>query len=265
MVKEGKIRLGDESIDYISFGRGKRNLIMIQGLNTGGFKGSGVMLSLMYRIFSKEYTVYLFDRPRGACSDITIEDLAESIIDAMSALKIDKADILGVSQGGMIAQYIALKRPDLVGKMVLAFTLSRNNETVSSAINSWISMVEKDDYRQLVSDMAERMYSEKYLRKYRPLIPMLAVLQKPKDKERFINLAKSCLSCNTYPQLNKIHCPTLVIGAEHDKIVGVEASGEIADTIGCELFIYEGLGHAAYEEAAKDFNKRVYDFFVAEE
>lgn len=60
MVKEGYIIVNGEPIDYISFGKGKRNLVMIQGLNTGGFKGSGVMLSLMYRIFSKEYTVLSF-------------------------------------------------------------------------------------------------------------------------------------------------------------------------------------------------------------
>ena len=183
----------------------------------------------------------------------------------MSAMKIDKADILGVSQGGMIAQYIALKKPESIGKMVLAFTLARSNELVTSAINGWISMVENDDYKQLVTDMAERMYSEKYLKKYRPLMPLLAVLQKPKDKVRFINLAKSCLSCNTADHLDKIHCPVLVIGAENDKIVGDEASREIADRLGCELFIYKGFGHAAYEEAAKDFNKRVYDFLVARE
>ena len=38
------------------------------------------------------------------------------------------------------------------------------------------------------------------------------------------------------------------------------SSNELAEKIGCELYIYEHLGHAAYEEAG-DFNKRVLDFF----
>ena len=50
-----------------------------------------------------------------------------------------------------------------------------------------------------------------------------------------------------------------VIGGKHDKIVGEEASKEIAEKIGCNVFIYENFGHAAYEEA-KDFNKKIYNF-----
>ena len=34
---------------------------------------------------------------------------------------------------------------------------------------------------------------------------------------------------------------------------------EIAKKLGCEIFMYDDLGHAAYEEA-KDFNQRVYNF-----
>ena len=36
-------------------------------------------------------------------------------------------------------------------------------------------------------------------------------------------------------------------------------SQEIAEKLGCEIYMYEELGHAAYEEA-KDFNKRIYSF-----
>lgn len=262
MVKEGKIKLSDTQIDYISFGRGNRPLIMIQGLNTRGIKGAGASLSLMYRMFAKEYKVYFFDRRPDLWDGITVKDLAHDVAEAMDALKIEGADILGVSQGGMIAQYLAIDRPDLVNRMVLALTLSRSNEIASSAINGWISMTEAKDYNTLVRDMAEKMYSNKYLKMYKPLLPLLTLLQKPTDDERFITLARSCLSCDTYGELDKIHCPVLVIGAENDKIVGAEASKEIADKLGCELYIYEGLGHAAYEES-RDFNKRVYGFLTS--
>ena len=68
------------------------------------------------------------------------------------------------------------------------------------------------------------------------------------------------MSHNSYMELDKILCPTLVIGGDCDRIVGGDASRELADRIkGCELFIYNSLGHAAYEEA-KDFNKRVLDY-----
>lgn len=61
-------------------------------------------------------------------------------------------------------------------------------------------------------------------------------------------------------ELNNIICPTLIIGGDNDKIVGVTSSVELTDKIkDSELFIYKGLGHAAYEEA-KDFNNRVLNY-----
>ena len=73
-------------------------------------------------------------------------------------------------------------------------------------------------------------------------------------------MAKSCLTCNAYDELDKIKCPVFVIGGRQDKVVGGKASEEIAEKLGCEIYMYDNLGHAAYEEA-KDFNKRVYEFF----
>lgn len=48
-----------------------------------------------------------------------------------------------------------------------------------------------------------------------------------------------------------------------DKIVGVRASCELNALIpGSQIHIYDGLGHAAYEEAP-DFNRRVLEFLEA--
>ena len=53
-AKELKLELADMEIDYVRFGKGKRQLVMIQGLNTRGIKGSAIPLALMYRIFVKD-------------------------------------------------------------------------------------------------------------------------------------------------------------------------------------------------------------------
>ena len=84
----------------------------------------------------------------------------------------------------------------------------------------------------------------------------------PKSFKRFIIQAASCISHNAYEELSNIVCPTLVIGGDCDKIVGTTAASAIAEKIShSELFIYNGLGHAAYEEA-KDFNERILNFLT---
>ena len=192
-AKEGRLNVSGVSMDYISFGNGPKNLVMIQGLNTRGIKGAAASLAFLYRIFKKDYTVYLFDRRTELREDITIRELAADVATAMDALELDRADVFGVSQGGMIAQYLAIDRPDLVEKLVLA------------------------------DDMAENMYSDAYVRRYRPLMPLLALLQKPKDRQRFLILARSCLTCDAYAELEKVQCPVLVIGGQQDRVVGGQA------------------------------------------
>ena len=259
-VKEGSLKLPHSELDYISFGKGAKPLIMIQGLNTRGIKGAGISLAYMYRIFAKDYKVWLFDRRKNVFDGITVQDMAADTAAAMDALNIKNADIFAVSQGGMIAQYLAIDRPDLFQKLVLAVSLSRDNELVKTAISKWIELTEQNNMKELVIDMAEKLYSESYLKKYRPLLPLLTLLQKPKDVPRFIALSKACLGCESYYELDKIKCPVLVIGGRQDKLVGIKASEEMAEKLGCDIYIYEDLGHAAYEEA-KDFNQRVYNFF----
>ena len=260
-AKESSLILDGMGMDYITFGSGVRPLVMIQGLNTRGIRGATWSLAYMYRMFAKDFRVYLFDRRAIVPDGITVRDIAEDIAKAMDALSISHADVLGVSQGGMIAQYLAIDRPDLVRKMVLAVTLSRNNDTVTQVVQSWIGMAEQGAMGQLISDMAQKMYSPAYVKRYRPFLPLLTLLQKPTDVPRFAILAKACLTCQTYDLLDQIRCPVLVLGGQQDAVVTGATSQEIAEKLGCPIHIYEDLGHAAYEEA-KDFQQRIYDFFI---
>lgn len=258
-ARENKLKINNMQMDYITFGKGNNPLIMIQGLNTNGIKGAAASLAYMYRIFAKDYKVFLFDRRPDVQEGITVRDMASDVAASMDILGIANADIIGISQGGMIGQYLAIDRPDLVNKLILAVTLSKNNITVKTVIDNWVRMTEQGDMTHLVADMAEKMYSDTYIKRYKPFMPLLTALQKPKDTQRFITLAKSCLTCNAYDELDKIQCPVFVLGGKQDKVVGEHACEEIAQKLNCEIYMYDEFGHAAYEEA-KDFNKRVYEF-----
>ena len=261
-AKEQVLNIQDTQMNCITFGNGEKSLIMIQGLNTQSIKGASRSLAYMYRIFARDYKVHLFDRRENIGENITVRELAADIAMAMDFLGIQSADVFGVSQGGMIAQYLAIDRPDLVNKLVLAVTLSKSNETIETAISEWIRLTEQNDIKNLVKDMTERMYTDSYVRKYKLFMPLLTILQKPKDVPRFITLAKANLTCNSYDELEKIQCPVFVIGGLQDKVTSGEASIEIAEKLGCKCFMYDDLGHTAYEEA-KDFNQRVYEFLKA--
>ena len=262
-AKNGTIAMGRQTTDYVCFGSGDKTLLLLPGLSDG-FKtvhGMALPLALKYRAFASAYKVYVISRADPLEPGYTTRDMARDVKRAMDALSIASASALGVSQGGMVAQYLALDFPACVEKLALAVTLSRPNRIVREAVTPWIEMAKAGDYRAILTDTAEKSYSAAYLRAHRWLLSLLGRSGKPADFSRFITEAASCLSHDAYDRLTEIRCPTLVLGGGEDRIVGADASREIADRIGgSEFFLYDGLGHAAYEEAG-DFNRRLLDFF----
>lgn len=258
-VKSITLDLDGTDLDCVRFGSGAETLVLLPGLSLQGVKGAALPLAYMYRIFAKAYTVYVLDRKSEVPQGCTIRDLAQDTARAMERLGLCSADVVGISQGGMIAQYLAIDHPRLVHKLVLGVTSSRRSPVMEEAVGGWIDMARRDDYGAIVADMFPRMYSPAYLKRYRWMLPILTRVGRPKDLSRFITLAEACLTCGAYPELSKIACPVFVIGGRQDRVVTGEASEEIAAKLGCEIHMYDGLGHAAYEEAP-DFNERIFQF-----
>ncbi|MBQ3865096.1 MAG: alpha/beta hydrolase [Clostridia bacterium] len=262
MRKNGCVNLGDTGMYYAAFGSGPRNLVVLPGLSDGlaTVKGKAWILSSSFRKFFREYTVYVFSRKNDMPQGYSIRDMAEDQVRAMREIGIRKACLLGVSQGGMIAQMIAVSYPEMVEKLVLAVTAPSANAVVRENVSAWIGMAEKGDHTALMADTAEKMYSETYLQKNRKWFPLLARFTKPRSYDRFLKNAQAILSFDCTGELGKIQCPTLILAGSEDHTVGKDAEGEMNRRIpGSELFVYEGLGHGAYEEA-KDFYDRVLEF-----
>ena len=258
-LREASIPLGDGTLDYAVFGKGEQPLIILPGLTLRDVKGAGAGLAMMYRLFARDYRVYVLDKKSDIPAHCTVADLAEDTAAAMQALGLTDACVLGVSLGGMIAQELAVRYPHLVKKLVLGVTASRTNSTMRSVVGHWITLAENGDFAGIVRDMLPVMYSENYVRSYGLMFPLLSRFAKPKNETRFVRLAKASLTCDTYGRLDQITCPTFVLGGAVDEIVTEEASLEIAEKLQCAMHLYDGLGHAAYEEAA-DFNERIYTF-----
>lgn len=263
-AKNGCVNIGDTDMDYVSFGYGSKTLVLLPGLSDGlvTVKGKALLLAKPYRIFFKNYTVYMFSRKNKMPEGYSIRDMAADQARVLQNLGITKACVMGVSQGGMIAQYLAIDCPEMIEKLVIAVSAPKVNEVIQDCVGRWIQFAEQGDHKSLMIDIAEKGYSEKYLKKYRTLYPILGKIGRPENYNRFFINANAILGFDAYEELDKIACPTYIIGGNEDKTVGVKASYEMKDKIkDSELYIYKGLGHAAYDEA-KDFNGRIYEFLL---
>ena len=255
-AKNENIIINGHDFDYISFGSGRDVLIMLPGVGDGfkTAKGMAVPFAFMYRMFAVSFRVYVFSRRNDLPDGFTSADMADDLSNIMDALDIGAAHIFGVSQGGMIAQQMAIRHPEKVKSLVLAVTAARPTRIMREALESWLLMAERNDYKGIMLDTAERSYTGTYLERGKRMNKLIA-LAKPKSYERFHILCESCLSHDVYEDLPEIRCPVYIIGASLDRVLGPEASAEMHEAIpGSEIYMFEGYSHGVYEQA-KDFNE----------
>ena len=245
-AKNATLRAGDLSMDYVRFGNGPEPLVVIPGLGDGlkTVKGAALPLAAMYRGMARSpYTVYVLSRRAPLPVGFTTADMGEDVYLAMGLLGIQRADVVGISQGGMIAQHLALRHPEAVKKLVLAVTICRQNPLIQQVIGRWAGLAQQGDYRRWAYGL-------------------FGSLLRPRDPQRYPIMARACLSHDAYAQLPAIACPTLVIGGKQDAILGYEGALDLHDRIpGSRLLLFPDHGHGLYEEA-KDFLEQVLSFLA---
>ena len=264
-AKNGTLKIGGSEMDYIRFGTGGKILVMLPGLGDGlrSVKGTALPMALSYQVFAKDFTVYAFSRKNALPEGYTTKEMAADQAAALEQLGIQKADVLGVSMGGMIAQHLAIDYPEKVSRLILTVTSARPNPILKASIEEWVSCAKRGDHTAFMDSNVRRIYSEAYYRKNRWLVPIMGRLTKPKSYERFFIQSNACLMHDAFESLHQIQAPTLVIGGGKDNALGGDASREIAAEIpGAELRMYEQWGHGLYEEAG-DFNQTALHFLDA--
>ena len=259
MHKNGCMNIGNTDMYYVAFGDGAKNLIVLPGLSDGLWtvKGKAWLLSGSYKHFFKDYTVYMFSRKNEIPAGYSIKEMADDQAVAMKKLGIDKAIVMGVSQGGMVAQYLAANHPELVEKLILVVTAPYANDTIKKVVTKWIEMTTTSTHTELMLDTAEKVYTKQFKDKKKKYLSLVARFTKPENYDRFCKNANAILNFDARDELKKISCPTFIMSGNCDNTVGNDAPYELKEGIpNSEIMIFDGLGHGLFEED-KDFYDKV--------
>ena len=261
-TKGKTLYFNEKSMDYVTFGKGKKSLVIIPGLGDGlqTVKGMAMPFSITYRLLAKCYKIYVFSRINELRQGYTTRDMAADLAEAMETLNLDTAYIMGISQGGMIAQWLAVDFPERVQRLILAVTTAKPSQLARERIEHWQELSQSGNFKHLMLDIAQHSYTQKSYQKWRLLYNIMGIFGRIKDKQRIDIQSVSCLKHDSLEFLEKIYCTTLIIGAEKDDVLGVDGSLGLQQHIkGSQLIILPGCGHALYEQN-NDFQKRVLVF-----
>lgn len=204
----------------------------------------GSINNFLYQIpyFSKKYKVIVADsRAQGRSSDpgdsLTYEMMADDYAALLDLLKIDSAYVIGWSDGGINGLLLAIRHPGKVKKLAVT---GANLVPDTSAVP------------QEIWDMV------------RPELDALRgkMNRTPEEKTKFKLYSLLCEQPHIpLADLQKIACPTLVIGGDHDVIKEGHTMRIFQNIPRAYLWILPGSGHSTPIMYKDDFNRVADRFF----
>ncbi|MCE4614279.1 MAG: alpha/beta hydrolase [Desulfurococcales archaeon] len=225
-------------------------LVMIMGL---GADSNWWPLRII-KEFSKDYSVVVLDNRGAGRSDkpdskYTIDLMADDVLGLMDYLGIRKAHILGVSMGGMIAQSLAIRYPEVVGKLVLCVTSTGGPEAVPptpEAMKQLLLDRSSVQVEVLAEMLIETLLTKEYVEEHREELKsyIKRALQYPMPAHAYNRQLEAILEFNAYDKLDKIRASTLVISGGKDIIIPPDNGRLLAKKIpNSRLVIFENSGH----------------------
>lgn len=191
----------------------------------------------------------------------TIEEAADDAYTFVTALGFAKIDVFSFSMGGMIAQDLVLKHPELVRKLILAGTGPRGGKDIDKVAG----VTYRDMLRATVtrSDPKEFLFFNRDAmgkRAGNEFVKRLKERTADRDKDIKISAFQSQLKAinaygrSTPSDLSKITQPTLIANGDHDRMVPTVLSEDMHRRIaGSELIIYPNSGHGGIFQYHEQF------------
>ncbi len=269
-------KVGSVELYYEEHGSGDP-LLLIMGLAADS-------QAWMFQIpdFAKQYRVIAFDnrgvgRSSKPAGPYSIHEMADETAGLLGVLGIDRAHVVGVSMGGMIAQELVLRHPERVRALVLActypepdadiertrqFTLQQFGGSIDAsgamhvdlkAINPMMFM------QQLLPNVFNQTFIEKELPKLMQIFA--GALQYGFSMEAILGQVGAVMSHKATDRLHQIKSPTLVITGDADRLVPPAGSEILAREIpNAKLVKIPGGSHGFNFETPDVFNREVLDF-----
>ena len=261
------VHTDDFSMEFFRFGKGNKTLVILPGLSVQSVMGAAEAVEAMYRSLEDEFTIYLFDRRKELPASYPVREMGRDTAKVFRTLGLKDACLFGASQGGMIAQVIAIEDPELVQKMVLGSSSSHVREEQYKVIENWIRLAKDRDRVGLYLSFGKELYQQAMFDQARETLTKAAETVTDEELDRFIILAEGIRGFNVTEELDKIRCPVMAVGDYDDRVLDADATMEIAEKLDqrqdFRLYLYAGYGHAAYD-TAPDYRERILRFFRGE-
>ncbi len=189
-------------------------------------------------------------RPRRVAG-YTLADMADDTAGLLSRLELAPAHVIGASMGGMIAQSLAARHPQMVRSLVSIMSSTGSRRSGQPALRSYTLFLRRAPAgRDAFIAHAERVFAavgSPGIERDPADIRAIAAASYDRDHDpagSARQLAAIAASGDRTPELRDITAPTLVIHGKADPLVAYSGGRATARAIaGARLMSIDGMGH----------------------
>ena len=246
------IDAGGTELHYLRAGSGEP-MLLIQGMSATHMTWGRPFLAPLEQSFE---CIVFDNRGMGlsgrAQLPFAIADLAGDVAALLDALEIERAHVVGVSMGGMIAQELALAHPERIRSLSLGATYCGGPEgrlMGPADLQMLAAAMASGEREQVFRAMWEINLSPTFREdetRFAEFCAMASALPAPRDV--IVQQMRACAAHDTSTRLAGLEVPTRVIHGTADRLLGVGNGTQIAALLSVEPQLLEDVGHMFWWE-----------------
>jgi pimeloyl-ACP methyl ester carboxylesterase len=224
-------------------------------------------------IAARHHVITFDNRGIGASSGSpanSVEQMADDAITFIKAMGLKQVDLLGFSLGGMVAQEIVLKEPQLVRKMILAGTGPAGGEGISTVAGVTFLDILRGFFTG--QDAKQFLFFTRTPNGIESGKAFLARLQeRTEDRDKDISVSAFLAQLEALrtwggkapADLSVVKQPVLVVNGDDDRMVPTVNTRDLARRLpNSELIIYPDAGHGGVFQFHGEFVKSALGFLA---
>lgn len=251
---------GAPSLFYHDQGTGLP-VILIHGVGADSSSWDEIAPSLAQRFRVLRLDLRGHGRSGRIEGDCTLDDFIRDVLDVMDAAGATKADVVGFSLGGLIAQGIALGHPGRVDRLALISAVAGRTEEERAKVPARLEILRNEGIEAIMAAAQERWFTPAFMQAYPAKVRYRMEQLKHNDPDSYKAAYTVFSTSDLGERLHNIRHPTLIMTGEHDVGSNTRMARYMHDQIAnSELRILPGLRHSVLAEAPQIISSRLLEF-----
>ncbi|MEX2247731.1 MAG: alpha/beta fold hydrolase [Dehalococcoidia bacterium] len=240
------LNIGGIEIFYREAGEGPP-VLFIQGLGVDHRGWAGVVPHLAQRFRCISFDNRDVGRSSAVEAPYDVIDMMGDAVGVLDALEVERADIAGVSMGGVIAQELAIRHPERVRRLALVTTYTSGDPRGTAIFEGQALLRRTLSREEFCRVTFPNVYSHLDYRRdgfVEEMVRRTVANELWQSQEAYERHVCAVLGAFTEDRLGQITAPTLILAASDDILTPARFADVLARGIrGSRRVTVEGAGH----------------------